>query len=179
MRGSIPRRLDLATKLQHFLAAGNVLLGSLPDALGSLFQLQRFKVGTDVLHDGNELTGHEPQTQSGAVTLQESQMDPDLAGLRVYRVVTDVWEGGVSGTSRPSLGAQVLAVFSFVSKEKSQFRKCLGKRLEVPDILLPDIRSLPIKGGCEGLTFPRFLRGKHTKKNITYHTPPLPPPPKK
>ena len=38
-----------------------------------------------------------------------------------------------SGTSRPSLGAQVLAVFSFISKGKSQFEKCLGKRLEVPD----------------------------------------------
>ena len=47
-----------------------------------------------------------------------------------------------SGTSRPSLGAQVLAVFSFISKGKSQFKKCLGKRLDFPDILLPDIRGL-------------------------------------
>ena len=31
-----------------------------------------------------------------------------------------------------------------VSKGKSQFKKCLGKRLEVPDILLPDIRGLLI-----------------------------------
>ena len=48
-----------------------------------------------------------------------------------------------SGTSRPSLGAQVLAVFSSFPSGKGQFKKCLGKRLEVPDILLPDIRGLP------------------------------------
>ena len=47
-----------------------------------------------------------------------------------------------SGTSRPSLGAQVLVVFSFIPWGKSHFKKCLGKRLEVPDILLPDIRGL-------------------------------------
>ena len=39
-----------------------------------------------------------------------------------------------SGTSRPSPGAQVLAVFAFISWGKSHFKKCLGKRLEVPDI---------------------------------------------
>ena len=49
-----------------------------------------------------------------------------------------------SGTSRASLGAQVLAFFSFVSQGKSQFQKCLGNRLEVPDILLPDIGGLLI-----------------------------------
>ena len=48
-----------------------------------------------------------------------------------------------SGTSRPSLGAQLLAVFSFVSQGKPQFQDCLGNRLEVPDILLPDIRGPP------------------------------------
>ena len=47
-----------------------------------------------------------------------------------------------SGSSRPGLGVQVLAVFSFISQGKLQFKKCLGKRLEVPDILLPDIRGL-------------------------------------
>ena len=47
-----------------------------------------------------------------------------------------------SGSSRPSLGVQVLAVFSFVSRGKSQFEKCLGEHLELPDILLPDIRGL-------------------------------------
>ena len=47
-----------------------------------------------------------------------------------------------SGSSRPSLGVQVLAVFSFISKGKSQFKRCLGKRLEVPDILLPDVHGL-------------------------------------
>ena len=51
-----------------------------------------------------------------------------------------------SGSSRPGLGVQVLAVFSFISWGKSQFKKCLGKRLEVPDILLPDIRGLLILG---------------------------------
>ena len=45
------------------------------------------------------------------------------------------------GSSRPSLGVQVPATFSFISSGKSQFKKCLGKRLEVPDILLPDIRG--------------------------------------
>ena len=47
-----------------------------------------------------------------------------------------------SGTSSPSLGAQVLAVFAFISWGRSELKKCLGKRLEVPDILLPDIRAL-------------------------------------
>ena len=47
-----------------------------------------------------------------------------------------------SGSSRPSLGVQVLAVFSFFSLGNSQFEKCLGEHLEVPDILLPDIRGL-------------------------------------
>ena len=49
-----------------------------------------------------------------------------------------------SGSSRPSLGVQVLVVFSFISQGKSQFKRCLGKCLEVPDILLPDIRGLLI-----------------------------------
>ena len=47
-----------------------------------------------------------------------------------------------SGGSIPSLGVQVLADFSFISLGKSQFKRCLEKRLEVPDILLPDIRGL-------------------------------------
>ena len=49
-----------------------------------------------------------------------------------------------SGTSRPSLGVQVLALFSLISWRKLQFEDCLGKRLEVPDILLPDIRDHPM-----------------------------------
>ena len=32
------------------------------------------------------------------------------------------------GSSRPSLGVQVLAVFSYISQGKSQFKKCLGTR---------------------------------------------------
>ena len=40
----------------------------------------------------------------------------------------------MSGTSRPSLGAQVLALFSFFFEGKSQVKECLGKRLEVPDV---------------------------------------------
>ena len=50
-----------------------------------------------------------------------------------------------SGTSKPNLGAQILAFFSFISYQKSQFKKCLG-RLDVPDILLPDVRGLLIDG---------------------------------
>ena len=48
-------------------------------------------------------------------------------------------------TSRPSLGVQLLAAFLFVSQGKWQFKECLGKRLEVPDVLLPDIRGLLIQ----------------------------------
>ena len=47
-----------------------------------------------------------------------------------------------SGSSRPSPGGQVFAVFSFISWENSQFNQCVGERLEVPDILLPDIHGL-------------------------------------
>ena len=43
--------------------------------------------------------------------------------------------------SRPSLGAQILALFPFNSSGKSQFKICLGKRLEVPDFLPPKIRN--------------------------------------
>ena len=35
-----------------------------------------------------------------------------------------------------------LPSFPSFPREKSQFKKCLGKRQEVPDILLPDIRGL-------------------------------------
>ena len=37
-----------------------------------------------------------------------------------------------------------LRSFPSFPRRKSQFKKCLGKRLEVPDILLPDIRGLLI-----------------------------------
>ena len=33
-------------------------------------------------------------------------------------------------------------LISFISQEKSQFQNCLGKRLEVPHILIPDVRGL-------------------------------------
>ena len=49
-----------------------------------------------------------------------------------------------SGSSRSSLGVQVLAVFSFIFQGKSQIKKCLGERLEVPDIRLADVRGLLI-----------------------------------
>ena len=45
-----------------------------------------------------------------------------------------------AGTSRPSLGVQVLAVLHFLGKITVQLS--LGKHLEVPDICLPDIRGL-------------------------------------
>ena len=54
------------------------------------------------------------------------------------RVVADVWEKDVWAPSRPSLGAQVLPSFP----REIAVQKCLGKRLEVPDILLPDICGL-------------------------------------
>ena len=47
-----------------------------------------------------------------------------------------------SGSSRPRLGVHVLAGFSFISWGKSQFKKCLEKRPEVPDTLFPDIRGI-------------------------------------
>ena len=59
-----------------------------------------------------------------------------------------------SGSSGPSPGVQVLAVFSFVSLGNSQFKKkCLGKCLEVPDILLPDIRGLLSKESQDVIPF--------------------------
>ena len=39
-----------------------------------------------------------------------------------------------SGSSRPSLGVQVLAVFFLHFLGKLQIEKCLGEHLEVPDI---------------------------------------------
>ena len=98
-----------------------------------------------------------------------------------------------SGSSKPSLGVQVLAVFSFISWGKSQFKKCLGKRLEVPDILLPDIRGLlmshaSVQNGAfwaflcvfvllasvsvrlfpyqDGLQLERFFRGAETRAKL-------------
>ena len=78
-----------------------------------------------------------------------------FCGRVKIRVVADVWKKDV-WSSRPGLGVQVLAVFSFISQGKSQFKKCLGNRLEVPDILLPDIRGLLTNalesGPCDSLT---------------------------
>ena len=56
----------------------------------------------------------------------------------------------MSGEGRLGVPGQVweftflLPFPSFISWGKSQFKKCLGKRLglEVPDILLPDIRGI-------------------------------------
>ena len=48
-----------------------------------------------------------------------------------------------SGTSKPSLGVQVLAVFFFSFSRENRSSK---KRLEVPDILLPNVRGLLILG---------------------------------
>ena len=56
-------------------------------------------------------------------------------------MAADVWEKGV-WDFQTKLGVQVLAVLAV--------QTCLGKRLEAPDILLPDIRSLfrgPQMGG--------------------------------
>ena len=50
-------------------------------------------------------------------------------------------QGRLGLPSKPSLEAPVLAVVPFVFQGKSEFQKCLGKRLEVPDVLLPDIRG--------------------------------------
>ena len=63
----------------------------------------------------------------------------DLVSLQV---VADVWEKGV-WDSTPSLGAQVLAVFSFIFWEKRS-SIISGKTPEVPDILQPDICGLLI-----------------------------------
>ena len=50
------------------------------------------------------------------------------------------------GTSRPSLGAQVF-VFFLHFPGRIGVQKMFGKRLEVPDILLPDIHEQPFFGG--------------------------------
>ena len=44
---------------------------------------------------------------------------------------------------------------------KSQFEKCLGKRLEVPDILLPDVRDQPSRllAIISGFSFPSHQVG--------------------
>ena len=61
-----------------------------------------------------------------------------------------------SRTSRLSLGGQVLAVFSFISSRTSQFKKCLGKCLEVPDIFFPFVIPPSAPQGV-GNGFRRFL----------------------
>ena len=53
---------------------------------------------------------------------------------------------GCLGEGRLGVPGQVWE-FRFLPK------KCLGKRLEVPDILLPDIRGLLIKGSLEAFFF--------------------------
>ena len=56
-----------------------------------------------------------------------------------------------SGTSRPSLEFRFLPSFPSFSMAKSQLKNCQGKRLEVPDILLPDIRGLLIESDWHSL----------------------------
>ena len=57
------------------------------------------------------------------------------------RVVADVWKKDVREFQAKSGSSGSCHLFlNFLGK--SQFEKCLGKRLEVPDILLPDIRGL-------------------------------------
>ena len=72
-----------------------------------------------------------------------------------------------SGSSKPSLGVQVLAVFSFIFQGKSQFKKCLGEHLEVPDIRLADIRGLLTlsfgRGVPETPCFTVFFEGRPPK----------------
>ena len=69
--------------------------------------------------------------------------------INFSRVVVDVWEKDVwdfQGKSGSS-GSFPL-VLHFLGNIAVQ-EICLGKRLEVPDILLPDIRDQPIKGERE------------------------------
>ena len=78
-----------------------------------------------------------------------------------------------SGSSRPSLGVQVLIFLSFIFQGKSQFEKCLGEHLEVPDILLADIRGLL----TDFLGFIAFCRcgtgvALHPLKILVSHLPP-------
>ena len=48
------------------------------------------------------------------------------------------------GTSRPSLGAQVLAPHPSSPRENRSLKKGLGIHLDVPDALLPDVGDQPI-----------------------------------
>ena len=81
--------------------------------------------------------------------------------VATFRVVTDVWEKDVWG---PSLGVQVLALFSFSLQGKSQVKTFLGKRLEVPDILLPDVRDHLNIGGTPCSKKTRRQRWKAVSK---------------
>ena len=67
--------------------------------------------------------------------------------------------------SRPSLGAQVLAVFSFISSGKSHFKKLSGKTLEVPDTLLPDICGiLTVSRGFSGFAWAFLANYQNSKE---------------
>ena len=58
--------------------------------------------------------------------------------MTASRVVADVWEKDVWDFQAKSGNSSCSSFFN----AKSQFKKCLGEHLEVPDILLPDIRGL-------------------------------------
>ena len=80
--------------------------------------LARYSVGTSrrgdvLLRSRSPRTCHYPCLLTPCLNVRWSRM----SGRRT------------SGSSRPSLGVQVLAVFSFISWGKSQFTKCLGKRM--------------------------------------------------
>ena len=47
-----------------------------------------------------------------------------MATRPLFWVVADVWEGRTSGTPRPSLGVQVLALLSFLVVQKNVWEVC-------------------------------------------------------
>ena len=49
----------------------------------------------------------------------------------------------MSGTSVPSLGHDIFALFSFISQANSHSKRSLGTRLEVREILVPDVGDQP------------------------------------
>ena len=63
-----------------------------------------------------------------------------------HKKVADVWEKDVwEFQAKSGSSGSCRLFFHFLGK--SQFENCLGEHLEVPDILLPDIRGLLISKG--------------------------------
>ena len=117
--------------------------------------------GTLSGHFGPEGPERLLQQVRGVVILENQTKTLDPFGW------SQVSRTGTSRTSMPSVGPQGIALFSLNFQRKLQFKKSLGRHLEVPDILLPGICDLLILGPKRPEKIKTLKKGKSGKYPLT------------